>query len=83
MGIVDARIHESGLVALTGSLSLLEIKGWEGGKPLTLTSPGQLNVDILSAMSLNTPQVLRSHLTHGQSFHRTSLFPGMSKYCSP
>lgn len=40
MGIIDARIHESGLVALTGSLSLLEVKGWEGGKPLTLASPG-------------------------------------------
>lgn len=41
VGIVDARIHDSGLVALTGSLSLLEVKGWEGGKPLTLASPGK------------------------------------------
>lgn len=37
-GIVDARIHESGMVALTGSLSLLEVKGWEGARPLTLAS---------------------------------------------
>ncbi|KAI0918848.1 hypothetical protein AcV7_006962 [Taiwanofungus camphoratus] len=40
MGIVDARIHENGLVAMTGSLSLLEVRGWEGGKPLTLANPG-------------------------------------------
>ncbi|KAG6377543.1 Vps16, C-terminal region-domain-containing protein [Boletus reticuloceps] len=40
MGIIDARIHENGLVALTGSLTLLEIKDWEGGKPLTLANPG-------------------------------------------
>lgn len=41
MGIIDARIHESGLVALTGSLTLLEVKGWDGAKPLTLASPGR------------------------------------------
>lgn len=41
VGIIDARIHDSGLVALTGSLSLLEVKGWDGGKPLTLASPGE------------------------------------------
>ncbi|KAG5651836.1 hypothetical protein H0H81_007242 [Sphagnurus paluster] len=29
-GIIDARIQENGLVAITGSLTLLEIKGWEG-----------------------------------------------------
>ncbi|GJE94839.1 vacuolar protein sorting-associated protein 16 [Phanerochaete sordida] len=40
VGIVDARIHEGGLVALTGSLSLLEVKGWDGAKPLTLANPG-------------------------------------------
>lgn len=40
-GIVDARIHDNGLVAITGSLSLLEVKGWEGGRPLTLANPGE------------------------------------------
>ncbi|KZP18145.1 vacuolar protein sorting-associated protein 16 [Athelia psychrophila] len=40
LGITDARIHESGMVALTGSLTLLEVKGWEGGRPLTLANPG-------------------------------------------
>ncbi|KAK7034490.1 Vacuolar protein sorting-associated protein 16 [Paramarasmius palmivorus] len=40
MGVVDARIHENGLVALTGSLQLLEVKGWEGGRPMTLANPG-------------------------------------------
>lgn len=38
MGVVDARIHDTGLVALTGSLSFLEVKGWEGARPLTLAS---------------------------------------------
>ncbi|RPD64273.1 vacuolar protein sorting-associated protein 16 [Lentinus tigrinus ALCF2SS1-7] len=40
MGIIDARIHETGLVALTGSLTFLEVKEWTGGKPLTLANPG-------------------------------------------
>lgn len=40
MGVIDARVHENGLVALTGSLALLEIKDWEGGKPLTLANSG-------------------------------------------
>ncbi|KAI0712429.1 vacuolar protein sorting-associated protein 16 [Earliella scabrosa] len=40
MGIIDARIHETGLVALTGSLTFLEVKEWVGGKPLTLANPG-------------------------------------------
>ncbi|KAI0697518.1 vacuolar protein sorting-associated protein 16 [Cerioporus squamosus] len=40
MGIIDARVHETGLVALTGSLTFLEVKEWTGGKPLTLANPG-------------------------------------------
>jgi hypothetical protein len=40
LGIIDARIYEDGLVALTGSLTLLEVKGWEGERPLTLANPG-------------------------------------------
>lgn len=40
IGIIDARIHENGLVALSGSLTLLEVKGWGGARPLTLASPG-------------------------------------------
>lgn len=43
MGIIDARIQDHGLVALTGSLTLLEVKGWEGGRPLTLANPGELH----------------------------------------
>ena len=42
VGIIDAKIHESGMVAMTGSLQLLEVKGWEGVKPLTLNNPGEL-----------------------------------------
>lgn len=40
LGVIDARIHEGGLVALTSALTLLEIKGWAGGRPLTLANPG-------------------------------------------
>ncbi|KAJ7598995.1 Vps16, N-terminal region-domain-containing protein [Mycena floridula] len=40
LGIIDARIHENGLVALTGSLTLLEAKGWQGARPLVLANPG-------------------------------------------
>ncbi|TFK72107.1 vacuolar assembling/sorting protein VPS16 [Pluteus cervinus] len=40
LGVIDARIHESGMVAMLSNLSLLEVKGWEGGQPLTLASPG-------------------------------------------
>ncbi|OSC98084.1 vacuolar protein sorting-associated protein 16 [Trametes coccinea BRFM310] len=39
-GIIDARIHETGLVALTGSLTFVEVRDWAGGKPLTLANPG-------------------------------------------
>lgn len=39
-GVIDAKIHENGLVAMTGSLQLLEVKGWEGAKALTLANPG-------------------------------------------
>ncbi|KAF5390852.1 hypothetical protein D9757_004539 [Collybiopsis confluens] len=39
MGVIDARIHENGLVALTGSLALLEVKGWEGARPMILANP--------------------------------------------
>jgi hypothetical protein len=41
LGIIDARIHDSGFVALTSTLNLLEVKNWEGGRPLTLANPGE------------------------------------------
>ncbi|TEB34385.1 vacuolar assembling/sorting protein VPS16 [Coprinellus micaceus] len=40
MGIIDAKMYGNGLVALTSSLTLLEVKGWEGARPLTLANPG-------------------------------------------
>ncbi|EED77397.1 predicted protein, partial [Postia placenta Mad-698-R] len=40
MGVLDARIHENGIVALTGSLTLVEVRDWAGGKPLTLANSG-------------------------------------------
>ncbi|QRV75846.1 vacuolar protein sorting-associated protein 16 [Ceratobasidium sp. AG-Ba] len=39
IGILDARIHEHGLVALTNQLSFLEVKQWTGSKPLALALP--------------------------------------------
>lgn len=40
VGIIDARIHENGLVAMTGGLGMLEVKGWQGAKPLSLAATG-------------------------------------------
>jgi hypothetical protein len=40
LGVIDAHIYDNGLVALIGNLTLLEVKGWEGGKPLVLANPG-------------------------------------------
>lgn len=40
LGVVDAHIHDNGLVAIIGNLTMLEVKGWEGGKPLVLENPG-------------------------------------------
>jgi hypothetical protein len=37
-GVLDARIWENGLVALTGALTLLEVKGWQGSKPMALAA---------------------------------------------
>ncbi|KDR80313.1 hypothetical protein GALMADRAFT_62817 [Galerina marginata CBS 339.88] len=39
LGIIDARIHDNGLVALTDPFTLLEVKGWDGARPLTLADP--------------------------------------------
>ena len=40
LGVIDAHIHDNGLVAMIGNLTFLEVKGWEGGKPLALANPG-------------------------------------------
>ncbi|EJD40200.1 vacuolar protein sorting-associated protein 16 [Auricularia subglabra TFB-10046 SS5] len=39
-GVIDARIYENGLVAMTGLYGLLEVKGWAGGKSSSLASTG-------------------------------------------
>ncbi|CAA7264394.1 unnamed protein product [Cyclocybe aegerita] len=39
LGIIDAKIHDKGLVALTSSLTLLEVKGWDGARPMALANP--------------------------------------------
>ncbi|KAG9046907.1 hypothetical protein FS842_000766 [Serendipita sp. 407] len=40
-GVMDAKIFEAGLVALTGQMSFLEVRGWEGQKPGVLSAPGE------------------------------------------
>lgn len=44
VGVIDARIYEQGLVALTNNVTLFEVKGWTGSKPLTLAHPGAFQV---------------------------------------
>lgn len=75
LGIIDARIHESGLVALTGQLTFLEVKEWAGAKPLTLANPGESHaqhprvheVTILpSFMPSLRHQVCRNPHNHGR-----------------
>ncbi|KAF8800582.1 vacuolar assembling/sorting protein VPS16 [Phlegmacium glaucopus] len=39
LGIIDARIHGNGFVAFTTSYTLLEVKGWDGARPLSLANP--------------------------------------------
>ena len=41
LGIIDVKFHENGFVAMTSSLTLLEVKGWTGGRPLVLANPGE------------------------------------------
>jgi hypothetical protein len=40
-GVMEARIMDAGLVALTGNLSFLEVRGWNGAKASALSTPGQ------------------------------------------
>lgn len=41
LGVLDARIHDNGLVALTNNYTLLEVKDWDGGRSLTLANTGK------------------------------------------
>ncbi|KAG8885848.1 hypothetical protein FRB98_001561 [Tulasnella sp. 332] len=40
VGIIDAKIYEQGMVAMTSHCTLMEVKGWTGSKPLVLAHPG-------------------------------------------
>ena len=66
LGIIDARIHETGLVALTGSLTFLEVKEWAGGKPLTLANPG---TSILSCL----PSPMHAYEPYGRPVASTTI----------
>ncbi len=66
LGVLDARIHEGGMVVLTGALALLEIKGWDGSRPLTLASAGKPLLSyavplVNSARTLGTSTHLEYH----------------------
>ena len=52
--IIDARIHETGMVVLTGSLSLLEVKDFTGAKPLDLANAGKLQPIFATGHCLET-----------------------------
>ena len=45
-GVLEARIMDSGLVALTGNLSFLEVRGWTGTKASALSAPGECDGDL-------------------------------------
>ncbi len=71
MGVIDARIHDSGLVALTGSLSLLEVKGWTGARPLTLANAGRPLFCLNRFVVLTDVQVSRNRLMLGRLYLQT------------
>lgn len=65
-GVIDAKIHENGLVALTSDLRLLQMKGWDGGKPMELASPGTcITYEQVVALPHDTEQDSRNHRIHG------------------
>ena len=39
IGVLDARIHGGGMVALSGALQLLEVRDWTGGRAVGLANP--------------------------------------------
>ena len=39
IGVLDARIHGGGMVALTGALQLLEARDWSGSRAVGLANP--------------------------------------------
>jgi len=54
LGIIDARIHDGGLVAMTSSFNLLEVKDWEGGRPMSLATTGACSACTLYSGSFST-----------------------------
>jgi hypothetical protein len=51
VGVLQARIHEDGIVALVGaehgsvggSIGLVEVRGWQGGRPVRFADTGKLD----------------------------------------
>ena len=57
-GVLDARIYENGLMAFTGGLNFIEVRGWEGGKTVLLASAGDVTSQVLRTCKLTfLPQV--------------------------
>lgn len=41
VGVIEGQVHEDGFVVLTGSLAFVHVKGWSGGRPVTLAASGK------------------------------------------
>ena len=66
--IMRVNASENGLVAWTGSLTLMEVKGWEGAKPLTLANPGKVLTTCIILSLQPSLQVSHNHHIRGASF---------------
>lgn len=78
-GIIDARIYEQGLVAMTSHVTLMEVKGWTGAKPLVLANPGFQ--DPPQCWGLIEPDLTVSRHVEALMSHEATLFSIDSLEC--
>lgn len=38
IGVISAQVHDDGFVALLGDLTFVQVRDWEGGRPLPMAS---------------------------------------------
>ncbi|KAJ9105541.1 hypothetical protein QFC19_003523 [Naganishia cerealis] len=43
VGVISGQVHEEGFVVLTGNLSFVHVKGWQGGRATALCASGEFN----------------------------------------
>ena len=41
VGVIEGQVHDDGFVVLTGSLAFVHVKGFTGGRPMTLAASGK------------------------------------------